>query len=284
LGVEIDADQVYKLKKELKNTPLKYTTTKNKNKYGQDYDHDPPNLTKYRSRTTKKRGYDPQKHYTKTEAAAFHDKDDYNKVWDEFSGLKVEDQYKRELGKRRKTKEDIDKTVKHATNMLDWLDNKSGIDKSSDDYIKLRAALERNIKHPKRTKANYDYEGMASLIDLSVNKNKILHSILSSQPATLLCFRHKNLLENQTLSGTDIMSLKSIPTVSLKQHQVINNLEMDNGVNMEWNAISRGLVSDPRLNSFFRKSAHGKKLAMWLKLSNEEKAAWKYDIDAWADD
>jgi hypothetical protein len=62
---------------------------------------------------------------------------------------------------------------------------------------------------------------------------------------------------------------------------VINGLEMDNGVKREWNAISRGLVPDPRLYSSFRKSAHGKKLAMWLKLSNDEKAAWKYDIGVW---
>jgi hypothetical protein len=106
LDVDIDADKVYKLKKELKNTPLKYTTTKNKNKYGQDYDHYVPNLIEYRSRTTKKRGYDPQKHYTKTEAAAFHDRDDYNKVWDKFTDLEVEDQYQRGLAKRRKTRED----------------------------------------------------------------------------------------------------------------------------------------------------------------------------------
>jgi hypothetical protein len=64
----------------------------------------------------------------------------------------------------------VDKTVKHATNMLVWFDKKSGIDKSSEDYSKFRAALERSVKHPKRTEANYDYEGMASLIDLSVNK------------------------------------------------------------------------------------------------------------------
>jgi hypothetical protein len=111
-------------------------------------------MTEYRSRTIKKRGYDPQKHYTKTEAALFHNREDYNKVWDEFSDLKVEDQYQHGLAKRRKTKEDVDKTVKHTTNMLDWLDNKSGINKQSDDYTKLRAALQRSVKHPKRTEAN----------------------------------------------------------------------------------------------------------------------------------
>jgi hypothetical protein len=66
----------------------------------------------------------------------------------------------------------VDKTVKHATNMLVWLDKKSGIEKSSEDYSKLRAVLERSVKPPKRTEANNDYEGMASLIDLFVNKKQ----------------------------------------------------------------------------------------------------------------
>jgi hypothetical protein len=38
MDVDIDADQVYKPRRELKNIPLNYTT-KNKNKYGQDYGH-----------------------------------------------------------------------------------------------------------------------------------------------------------------------------------------------------------------------------------------------------
>jgi hypothetical protein len=52
LDVDIDADEVYKPRRELKSTTLKYTTTKNKNKYGKDYDHHVPDLTEYRSRTT----------------------------------------------------------------------------------------------------------------------------------------------------------------------------------------------------------------------------------------
>jgi hypothetical protein len=59
-------------------------------------------LTECKSRTTEKRGYDPQKHYTKTEAVAFHGREDYNKIGDKFGKLKVEDQYKGGLAKRRK--------------------------------------------------------------------------------------------------------------------------------------------------------------------------------------
>jgi hypothetical protein len=80
MNVDIDSDQVYKPRRDLKSTALKYVTTKNKNKYEQDYDHDVLDLTEYRNRRTKKRGYDPQKHYTKTEVVAFNDRDDYNKV------------------------------------------------------------------------------------------------------------------------------------------------------------------------------------------------------------
>jgi hypothetical protein len=93
MGVDINADQVYKPRRDLNSTALKYVTIKNKNKYGQDYDHDAPDMTEYRSRTTKKRCYDPHKHYTKTEVVQLHNRDEYNKVWDKFSGLKVEDQY-----------------------------------------------------------------------------------------------------------------------------------------------------------------------------------------------
>jgi hypothetical protein len=59
---------------------------------------------------------------------------------------------------------------------------------------------------------------------------------------------------------------------------------MDNGVKREWNAVSKCLIPNPRLYFSFRNSAHGKKLAMWLKLSNDEKAAWNYDIGTWTDD
>jgi hypothetical protein len=52
---------------------------------------------------------------------------------------------------------------------------------------------------------------------------------------------------------------------------------------MEWNDISRGLMPDPKLYPSFKKSAKGKKLAMWLKLSNAEKEAWNFDINSWAD-
>jgi hypothetical protein len=55
---------------------------------------------------------------------------------------------------------------------------------------------------------------------------------------------------------------------------------LDNGIKMEWNAIFRGLVPDPRLYASFKKSAQGKKLAMWLKLSNTEKEAWNFDINS----
>jgi hypothetical protein len=65
--------------------------------------------------------------------------------------------------------------------------------------------------------------------------------------------------------------------------KVINGLEIDNGVKREWNAIFRGPVFDPRLYSLFGKSVYGKNLTICLKLSNEEKIAWKYDIGAWAD-
>jgi hypothetical protein len=104
--------------------------------------------------TTKKRGYDPQKHYMKTEADQFHNSDDNNKVLDEFTELEVEDRYQRKLAKRRKTREEVDKTVKHAINMLDLFYNKSGIEKNSDDYSKLKATLEWSVKTLKRTEAN----------------------------------------------------------------------------------------------------------------------------------
>jgi hypothetical protein len=93
MGVDINADQVYKPRRDLNSTSLKYVTTKNKNKYGQDYDHNTPDLTEYRSRSTKKRGYDPHKHYSKTEAAQLHNRQDYNKVWDESREVDVEDHY-----------------------------------------------------------------------------------------------------------------------------------------------------------------------------------------------
>jgi hypothetical protein len=72
--------------------------------------------------------------------------------------------------------------------MLDWLNNKSEIHKSSDDYSKLRATLEHSEKHPKRIEANYNYEGMASLIDLSVNKkqNDKFNPILTTYNSALL--------------------------------------------------------------------------------------------------
>jgi hypothetical protein len=56
--------------------------------------------------------------------------------------------------------------------MLDWLNNKSKLPKDSDYYIKIRSAFERTTKYPKPTKSNYDYEGMVSIIDLSVNKRQ----------------------------------------------------------------------------------------------------------------
>jgi hypothetical protein len=59
----------------------------------------------------------------------------------------------------------------------------------------------------------------------------------------------------------------------------VYGLGLDNGKKMEWNAISRGLVSDPRLYTSFKKSTHVKKLALWLKLSNEEKHTWNYDVN-----
>jgi hypothetical protein len=43
MDVDIYADQVYKPRRDLKSTRIKHVTTKNKNKYGQDYDHDAPN-------------------------------------------------------------------------------------------------------------------------------------------------------------------------------------------------------------------------------------------------
>jgi hypothetical protein len=86
--------------------------------------------------------------------------------------MKIKDEYQRGVGRRRKSKADIIKTAAHATTMLDWLDNKSGIDKGTEDYTKIRKALERTAKHPRRTETNYDYEVMASLIDLSVNKRQ----------------------------------------------------------------------------------------------------------------
>jgi hypothetical protein len=109
MGVDIDADQIYKSRRDLKSTALKYVKTKNKNKYRQNYDHDEPDLTECKSQTTKKRGHDPQKHYTKTETAQIHNRDDYNKVWDEFTDLEVEDQHQHGLVKRRKTRGDVHK-------------------------------------------------------------------------------------------------------------------------------------------------------------------------------
>jgi hypothetical protein len=66
--------------------------------------------------------------------------------------------------------------------------------------------------------------------------------------------------------------------------EVINGLKLDNGIRIEWNAISRGSVPDSLLYASFKKSAHSKKLAMRLKLSNEEKQTWKFDVNTWTDD
>jgi hypothetical protein len=102
--------------------------------------------------------------------------------------------------------------------MLDWLHNRSGIDKSSEDYSKLRAALEQSVKHPKRTEANYDYEGMASLIDLSVNKKQNIkfNPKLTAYNSALLQIQKS--AESQTVSSADVRLLKSTLKVSLKQH------------------------------------------------------------------
>jgi hypothetical protein len=129
---------------------------------------------------------------------------------------------------------------------------------------------------------------MASLIDLSVNKRQDIKfdPKLASYNSALLqvgkgqgnpssrWYRHH-------VAEIDTDGLKeTAPDVVIfgpsNEPRFINGLGLDNGIKMEWNAISRG--SDPQLYASFKKSAHGKKLAMWLKLSNEEKQDWKYDV------
>jgi hypothetical protein len=44
--------------------------------------------------------------------------------------------------------------------MIDWVENKLQLLKDSDDYNKIRSALQRTTKHPQRSESNYDYEGI----------------------------------------------------------------------------------------------------------------------------
>jgi hypothetical protein len=137
---------------------------------------------------------------------------------------------------------------------------------------------------------------MASLIDLSVNKrqgikfdpkltsyNSALMQVAKGQgnPSSRWYRHHVGEIDTDGLKETAPDVLTFGPN---NKPKYVNGLGFDNGVKMEWNAISRGLVPDPKLYASFKKSAKGKKLAMWLKLSNEEKQAWNYDINSWADD
>jgi hypothetical protein len=136
---------------------------------------------------------------------------------------------------------------------------------------------------------------MASLIDLSVNKRQGIKfdPKLTFYNSALLQVRKgqgnpKSRRYEHHVAEIDIDGREETgPDVLIfgprNEPKYVNGLGFDNRVKMEWNAISRGLVPDPRLYASFKKSAQGKKLAMWLKLSYDEKAAWKYDVGAWAD-
>jgi hypothetical protein len=49
-------------------TKRAFTAQNNLNKYGVEYDRTLPNLRDYRNRSVAKKGYDPKKYYTRTEA------------------------------------------------------------------------------------------------------------------------------------------------------------------------------------------------------------------------
>jgi hypothetical protein len=137
---------------------------------------------------------------------------------------------------------------------------------------------------------------MASLIDLSVNKRQGIKfdPKLTSYNSVLLQVGKDQENPNSRWYRHHVAEIdtdgrpETAPEVLIfgpnNEPKYINGFGFDNGVKMEWNAISRGLVPDPKLYASFKKSAKGKKLAMWLKLSNEEKEAWRYDINSWADD
>jgi hypothetical protein len=120
------------------------------NKYGVVYDRTLPNLKLYIDRSVVKKGYDPKKYYTKTEAAKFHDRTGYIPLYDTFKALILEDEYQCGVERRRKSKADIDTTARHAERMIDYLD-KSNINHEGDEYKKIRAALMWSAKHPRRT-------------------------------------------------------------------------------------------------------------------------------------
>jgi hypothetical protein len=149
-NVDMDAvaDYIPRKPRETINTRT-FTAKNNLNKYGQTYDRTLPNLTDYRNRSVAKKGYDPKVYYTRTQAEQFHDRKDYIPIYDNFKAMKINDEYQRGVGRRRKSKADFDTTARHAAKMLTWRQENSKYDRNSDDHIKIKKALERAAKHPR---------------------------------------------------------------------------------------------------------------------------------------